>query len=163
MRLVEDIPSAAGEILRARTLNVDDLPRVMEIERRSFSAPWKESTFRGLLRRDDADLVAAVRGEQLLGYAVAWTVLDQAELGNVAVAHSRRGEGIGRFLVAIILRKVRVRGASECFLEVRESNLPAQAMYRSLGFGVVGRRRAYYSLPAEDALIMRAPLEPSHP
>ena len=158
MRLSEEVPGADAPALRLRPLRHGDLPAVMEIERQAFSTPWQESTFHGLLRRADTDLVGAVREERLLGYAVSWTVLDQSELGNVAVAPEERGEGIGRTLVEAILERVRERGARECFLEVRESNDAAQSLYRQLGFEVVGRRRAYYSAPVEDALVMRVRL-----
>jgi ribosomal-protein-alanine N-acetyltransferase len=128
----------------------------MEIERACFSTPWKDSTFRGLLRRADTDLVGAEdEARRLVGYAVAWTVVDQSELGNVAVAEEARGAGIGRALVEAIVERVRARGSRECFLEVRESNAVAQALYDDMGFEVVGRRRAYYALPTEDALVMR--------
>lgn len=138
-----------------RTLGVDDLPRVMEIERMSFSTPWKESTFRSLLLRTDTDLFAADADGTLVGYAACWTVVDQAELGNVAVDGRARGRGIGGALVDAVLRRVAERGARECFLEVRVSNEDAQSVYRGRGFEVVGRRRAYYSQPREDALVMR--------
>lgn len=138
-----------------RPLRVEDLPRVLEIEEASFSTPWKESTFRSLLMRTDTDLFAADVAETLVGYAACWTVLDQAELGNVAVDDAARGRGIGGALVDAVLRRVGERGARECFLEVRVSNEDALSVYRNRGFEVVGRRRAYYSQPREDALVMR--------
>src|SRR5690606_36384351 len=104
-----------------RPLFESDLPALMAIERVSFSTPWRETTFRGLLARKDSDLLAATRGGTLVGYAVCWTVGDQAELGNVAVAPDERGRGIGRRLVEAALEIVLARGAKECFLEVRES------------------------------------------
>lgn len=139
-----------------RELTRDDLPAVLAIERSSFSMPWRQSTFESLLARGDTDLIAAVLDGELLGYAVAWTILDQAELGNVAVSGPARRIGVGRLLVRAALERVRARGATECFLEVRESNRPAQALYRECGFRAVGRRRRYYSTPPEDALVMRA-------
>lgn len=145
----------AVEGLRVRPLEDDDLAGVMEIERASFTTPWRQTTFESLLRRGDTDLLCATLGEELVGYAVCWTVLDQAELGNVAVAGTARGRGIGGALVDAVLRRVAERGARECFLEVRESNVDAQSVYRNRGFEVVGRRRAYYSQPREDALVMR--------
>lgn len=145
--------------LRVRALAEDDLPEVVRIERASFSMPWREETFRGLLQRGDTDLVAAEHDGELVGYAVSWTVLDQAELGNVAVAPEARGTGAGRLLVGEILERIRWRGARECYLEVRDSNAVAQRLYHSLGFQTVGRRRGYYAHPVEDALVMRALLE----
>ncbi len=68
---------------------------------------------------------------------------------------TRRRQGIGTRLVENILQTGRLHGARQIFLEVRETNLNAQALYLKHGFDVVGRRRAYYSNPKEDALIMR--------
>lgn len=146
-----------------RALRAADLPRIIQIENRSFSTPWQESTFRGLLRRTDTDLLGAERKGVLIGYAIAWTVVDQAELGNVAVLPEARGTGVGRLLVETILARLRQRRALECFLEVRESNLGAQRLYRHLGFAVVGRRSRYYLDPVEDALVMRIELDPARP
>jgi [ribosomal protein S18]-alanine N-acetyltransferase len=144
--------------IRIRTLRGVDVERVLEIEERSFSTPWRESTFRGLLRRTDTDLLGAFRDERLVGYAISWTILDQAELGNVAVAPEARGLGVGRRLVETMLDRLRYRSVSECFLEVRVSNEVAQGLYRTLGFDIVGRRRGYYTEPVEDALVMRVHL-----
>lgn len=155
MKLGGEVPRTGAAAFRLRPLTETDLDRVMEIERSCFSTPWKDTTFRGLLRRTDTDLVGAERERRLVGYAVSWTVVDQSELGNVAVAAEARGAGIGRALVEAIVERVRARGSRECFLEVRESNLVAQGLYRDMGFEVVGRRKAYYALPTEDALVMR--------
>lgn len=94
----------------------------------------------------------------LVGYAAVWTIVDQAEIGNVAVAPESRGRGAGRALVREALNRARERGGRECFLEVRESNSIAQTLYESFGFVAVGRRRRYYNSPVEDALIMRVDL-----
>jgi ribosomal-protein-alanine N-acetyltransferase len=141
---------------RIRLLREADLERVMEIERECFSTPWKEATFRGLMKRSDTDLLVAEAADGwIAGYAACWTVIDQSELGNVAVSASARGAGIGGALVDAVVERIRERGATECFLEVRESNHEAQSLYRQRGFIVVGRRPRYYSLPTEDALVMR--------
>ena len=145
----------AAEGFRVRLLRTADLPRVMEIEVASFSTPWRENTFRGLMRRTDTDLFVAEEGGAVVGYAACWTVVDQSELGNVAVAGEARGRGIGGALVDAVIARVRERGALELFLEVRESNLGAQRVYRKRDFVIVGRRRSYYSSSTEDALVMR--------
>lgn len=144
--------------VRIRPLEMDDLPRVIEIENASFSTPWRRPTFETLLGRRDSDLIAAESVDGLAGYAVVWTIADQAELGNVAVVGEVRGRGIGRLLVRAALDRATARGAEDCFLEVRASNLAAQALYESCGFEVIGRRRRYYRRPIEDALVMRAHL-----
>jgi [ribosomal protein S18]-alanine N-acetyltransferase len=142
-----------------RPLEARDLPAVLDIERAAFAVPWRERTFRSLFLRDDVDLVAAERDGGLVGYAICWSVADQAELGNIAVAAEARGSGVGRALLDAALAAVRLRGVQECFLEVRESNHGAQRLYRRAGFEVVGRRPRYYTRPLEDALVMRADLQ----
>ena len=151
-------PQPPAPEVRLRRLRPDDLPEVLRIERASFSVPWSETTFRNLFLHPDADLLAAEVADRLAGYAIVWTVGDQAELGNVAVAPEARRQGIGERLVRAALAAARRRGAREMFLEVRESNVGAQALYRRCGFEVVGRRRRYYTHPTEDALVMRRPL-----
>jgi ribosomal-protein-alanine N-acetyltransferase len=140
---------------RIRRMLAGDLPRVLSIETVCFSTPWKEATFVGLMRRTDTDLYVAEAEGALVGYAACWTVIDQSELGNVAVSPDARGQGIGGALVETVIERVKERGARELFLEVRESNHVAQGIYRNRGFVVVGRRRSYYAQPTEDALVMR--------
>ena len=136
----------------------DDLARVLEIERASYSVPWSETTFRGLLRRRDAEIVVAEDDGDIIGHAVYWYVLDQGELGNVAVWPGARGRGIGALLVAEIVARAARAGVRELFLEVRPSNVWARRIYDGFGFVQVGRRRNYYQVPTEDALVLRRPL-----
>ena len=141
--------------LEIRTMRSADLPQVMLIELATFTMPWSEATFRGLLRRRDSDLlVADVKGE-IAGYAVFWAVMDQGELGNVAVDESHRGKGIGTKLIEAVLNRAGDRGVREIFLEVRKSNVRAQDLYKAFGFSEVGRRKNYYLEPLEDALVMK--------
>lgn len=142
-----------------RVMEEPDLPAVLAIENASYTMPWNEGTFRGLVRRRDADILVAELDGALVGYAAAWTVLDECELGNVAVSDAWRQRGIGTRLVHAILERARRRRVREVFLEVRPSNPGAQQLYRNLGFRLVGRRRNYYMEPDEDALVMRLVLD----
>lgn len=146
-----------GELsVRVREMAVADLDAVMRIERASFTMPWTLETFRGLLRRTDADLfVAEVAEGPVVAYAVVWMVVDQAELGDIAVAEAWRGLGIARRLIDTVLERLGRRGVREVFLEVRLSNLAARRLYEAYGFEEVGRRKNYYSRPREDALVLR--------
>lgn len=137
-----------------RPMEESDLDSVMEIERASFSTPWSRASFANLLGRDDASLwVAAVDGN-VVGYAVVWYVLREAELGNLAVASDFRCRGLGRHLLDWVLEKARGRGVERMYLEVRASNQGAQRLYERRGFLVVGVRRRYYRAPVEDAHVM---------
>lgn len=133
-----------------------DLAQVLEIETASFATPWSSRTFLNLLRRPNAALFAAedVPGS-ILGYAVVWFAGPEAELGDLAVAPELRRRGVGSALVDAAIREAAGRGATEIYLEVRESNEGARLLYERHGFEVVNRRIGYYTDPVEDALVMR--------
>ena len=135
-----------------------DLARVAEIERASFSDPWSATAFRSALEEDRINFHVAVRDDLVVGYAVSWCVVDEAELANLAVVPSLRGHGLGAALLDRAMADARGAGCVVMHLEVRESNSSARALYASRGFEMVGRRKRYYREPIEDALILRAGL-----
>ena len=143
------------ERMTVRAMRLADLDEVMVIERRSFSAPWEESTFRGLMRRPSAALLVAETDDELTGYSVMWFAADEGELGDIAVVPERRGEGIGRRLLRESISVAASRGTRSLYLEVRESNDVARRLYEKVGFSVVGVRKQYYTEPVEDAIVMR--------
>ena len=143
------------KLVEIRRMRTADLPRVMLIELSTFTMPWSEATFRGLLRRKDSDLLVADYNGDIAGYAVFWAVMDQGELGNVAVDEDHRGRGIGSELIQAVMECAHERGVREIFLEVRKSNVRAQDLYKTFGFSEVGRRKNYYLEPLEDALVMK--------
>lgn len=141
-----------------------DLEEVLAIEEASFSTPWSRAAFERLLRKSGAGALVAEAGTAVVGYALYWTVADEAELGNLAVRPDVRRRGVGRRLVRAVEEAARQSGAEALYLEVRESNEGARALYGELGFRNVARRRGYYRSPAEDALVLRRELgEPTRP
>jgi [ribosomal protein S18]-alanine N-acetyltransferase len=141
-----------------RDMEPADVKTVVAIEQESYTVPWSEATFRGLLRRRDAEMIVAVGGDRVVGYAAFWCVVDQGELGNVATTAGWRRRGIGARLIIEILRRADQRGVREIFLEVRPTNAAARRLYDAFGFVQVGRRRNYYQEPVEDALVLRRPV-----
>lgn len=139
-----------------RPMRAEDLPEVAKIERNAFAVPWRETTFRRLLGHERTRAWTAVgRNGAVAGYAVMWFTENGAQLGNLAVAEAHRRRGLGRRLVLTALEAVRQAGAGDyLILEVRESNEAAIALYRGLGFRLLGRRSEYYRSPPEDALVM---------
>ncbi|MGH9885002.1 MAG: ribosomal protein S18-alanine N-acetyltransferase [bacterium] len=137
-----------------------DLPAVAAIERDAFSDPWSEKSFRDALAHPSI-YFAAARGSArtLLGYVVAWFVADEGQIANLAVAPSAWGAGIGGALLDAALREAALRETEQVYLEVRDSNERARSLYRSRGFEEVGRRRAYYRRPVEDAIVLRCKVE----
>lgn len=131
-----------------------DLNGVMEIEKVSFPTPWSREMFIEDFPRDFSDtLVAAGTGDEILGYAVCWTIAGESHLLNIAVHPARRGQGIGRALLTECIRRAARAGASVIYLEVRAGNDAAQRLYRSMGFEFRGIRKGYYTDTAEDAVI----------
>lgn len=141
--------------LGIRDATAADVPAIVAIEQASFSDPWSEQSFHGLVGAERARLRVAVQHDQVVGYAVAWHVGDEAELANLAVAQVARRQGVGALLLDDLLAHADAAAGQTVYLEVRDRNAAAQALYRSRGFEVAGRRRGYYSQPDEDAVVMR--------
>lgn len=140
----------------------DDLTRIAEIERASFGDPWSRQSFAALLananvffRVASIDPPGVARPTGVVGYVIAWFVVDEAEIANLAVEPDGRRCGIGSLLLDTAISAAAAAGIKTMFLEVRESNESARSLYASRGFREVGRRRAYYTNPREDALVLR--------
>jgi ribosomal-protein-alanine N-acetyltransferase len=133
------------------------IPEVAAIEQACFSDPWSEASFRHAVDNPGVFFRVAVEGAggRVVGYVVAWFAAGEGEIANVAVAPSARGRGIGGVLLDAAIAAAGHRRAEALYLDVRESNARARALYDSRGFVEVGRRRRYYRRPAEDAIVLR--------
>ena len=148
------LPAAAEtEPLTIRRLSLADLPQVMVIERRAFTAPWSLAMFGLELSKPSGICLAALRGRRLVGYLVCSRYETVWHLMNIAVEPEHRRTGVATTLMAALFERADRRG-EEYTLEVRPSNLAAVAMYERLGFRSAGRRPGYYHDNREDALIM---------
>lgn len=119
-----------------------------------FTDPWRETSFREALSGEGYTFVALEEGGELIGYAGMLTVLDVADVTNVAVLPAFRRQGLARRLLTALTAKAREQGVTRLQLEVRESNVAARTLYESLGFTVDGKRKRYYRRPDEDAVLM---------
>jgi ribosomal-protein-alanine N-acetyltransferase len=138
-----------------------DLREIVRIESACFADPWSEESFRRLLSAQPAIFLTAVfpPDSAVAGYAIAFALGEDGEVLNVAVEPGFRGKGLaGQMLDALII-ELGARGVRTAYLEVRESNRAALALYGSRGFTEIGRRTKYYRRPVEDALVMRRILE----
>ena len=136
------------------------IDQMEQIEIECFSVPWSREALEEELENPYAHYVVCTDGAgNVLGYIGSRIVLDSADITNVAVRPVYRRRGIARQLVGRMLEQMAEKGVAGVRLEVRESNLPAQNWYAQAGFTVVGRRKNYYELPKEDALLMGRVLE----
>jgi ribosomal-protein-alanine N-acetyltransferase len=129
------------------------LNTLAELEKICFSMPWSRAALAAELGKGTSFFAVAEFCGTAAGYAGMSCVMDECYINNIAVFPQFRRMGIGRALVLHLIGEAKRRNASFITLEVRASNSIAIALYKSLGFQEEGRRRGYYSLPQEDALI----------
>jgi ribosomal-protein-alanine N-acetyltransferase len=145
--------------LRTRAMTYADLPSVMAIEQASYPFPWSEGVFRDCLRVGYFCRALETRGE-LIGYALMSMGAGEAHVLNVCVRMDYRDQGVGRYLVQMLLDHARAVLVSDVFLEVRPSNPGAIHLYETMGFKQVGVRKGYYqaSPGREDAWVYKLTL-----
>lgn len=131
---------------------------VAEMERQCFSDPWSEKSVASELDNPLSLWLIAEADGEVAGYVGSQTVLDSADMMNLAVSQDFRRQGIGERLVNCLTDALKEKGVKTLLLEVRISNEPAKQLYQKLGFEIVGKRPRYYEKPREDALILRKEL-----
>lgn len=141
--------------MNIRRMTLDDLLAVVELDKLSFTLPWPERAFRFELTDNPASRCWVFELEgKIVGMIVAWFLVDEAHIATIATHPDHRRQGIAKELLTYALRYMSKEGAVTSFLEVRESNTPAQEMYRTFGYEAVGRRKRYYKDTDEDAILM---------
>ncbi len=144
--------------MRIVKMRREHIAAVAEMERQCFSDPWSEKSVASELDNPlSLWLVAETEGE-VAGYVGSQTVLDSADMMNLAVSPNFRRQGIAERLVNGLMEALGEKGVKSLLLEVRISNEPAKRLYQKLGFEIVGKRPGYYEKPREDALILRKEL-----
>lgn len=140
-------------------MRVEDVDRVLAIERLSFPLPWsRESFIREICEIDNSRLLVVTEDEEtgadLMGYACWWEVVDECHITNFAVAPAHRRKGVADVLLGRILEDAKGRGLLRATLEVRLGNAAAIALYEKWGFTAAAMRPRYYPDNSEDALVM---------
>jgi ribosomal-protein-alanine N-acetyltransferase len=154
--------------LLVRNLAARDLDDVLVLAAESMEAPhWNRRDYEQILLAEPTDPLlrcglVADSGGKVAGFAVASWLRQEAaaEVEGLFVERDCRRQGVGTALIAACMTWAAKAGASRVRLEVRASNTAAHALYRRHGFSPAGVRRAYYSAPVEDALVLQATLLP---
>lgn len=137
-------------------MTADHLEELEKLERICFSRPWSRKMLAEELENQCAAFLVAedsVSG-RVLGYAGLMVVADEGYITNVAVFPEYRRQGIAAQILQVFLQFAAANHLAFLTLEVRPSNAAAIALYQGFGFEEVGRRKNYYDLPKEDALIL---------
>lgn len=138
-----------------RKMTEEDVAAVAALEAENFSRPWSYDAFYRTLSDENYIVLTAKEADMLLGYCVLLCTGEEADITNVCTAPSARGKGAATALITALLEAGRARGVTEYFLEVREGNTPARALYTKLGFVEIGLRKNYYEEPREHAVLMK--------
>ena len=132
--------------------------QIAALEKLCFCDPWSEKSIGDELNNDLSYWLVALDGETVVGYVGSQSVLDSADMMNIAVHPDWRRQGIAEKMITALVAGLEGRDVHSLMLEVRVSNAPAIALYEKLGFTQAGRRPNYYRNPREDALILRKEL-----
>lgn len=132
-----------------------DIERVYEIERLCFRSPWSKSSLQGELKNTVAHYIVLCNdNDTIIAYGGMWLLFDEAHITNIAVHPDYRGNGYSKLLMLHLMREAALFESTQMTLEVRDNNLIAQSLYRSIDFAEQGRRQKYYTDTGEDALLM---------
>ena len=135
-------------------MNEAHVAQVAALEKLCFSNPWSETSVAFELDNPLSLWLIAEEEGTVLGYVGSQTVLDETDMMNIAVRPECRRRGIAAALIGELVNQLRAHGSHVLRLEVRESNVPAIALYESMGFTQLGLRKNYYRNPKENALIL---------
>lgn len=136
-------------------MEASHIPQIAALERACFSDPWSERSFASELENPLSLWLVALDGDTVAGYIGSQTVLDEADIMNVAVHPDYRRQRIADSLLSAMERRLAENGVRILALEVRASNAPAIALYEKRGYTQAGLRKNYYFHPREDALILK--------
>ncbi len=140
------------KIVDTEPRHIDD---ILELEKRCFSVPWTREQLASQLP-DDMHIFLAAEDERgcAIGYIGLMYVLDEGYISNVAVSPEHRRQGIADMLLNELRLRAQAKKLSFLTLEVRQSNVPAQNLYKKHGYTEVGLRKNYYGRPTENAVLM---------
>ena len=127
---------------------------VAELEKKIFSDAWTARSIMETLEQPQTQIVVGEEDGKVIGYAIVYFVLDEAELTRIAVDENCRGKGVGHQLMEAVLEICRDKEIAKLFLEVRESNHIARMFYQKHGFNEDGVRKNFYQFPTEHAILM---------
>lgn len=133
-----------------------EIDAILEIEHASFTSPWTKEMYLAELSNRGVSYFHLAKSPDgtIVGFCSFWHVVDELHVNNLAVAPPYRRAGIATALLASVLAAGVALGVKRATLEVRRSNEPARLLYEKFGFSVAGVRRAYYTNPVEDALVL---------
>ncbi|MBQ1640641.1 MAG: ribosomal protein S18-alanine N-acetyltransferase [Lachnospiraceae bacterium] len=137
-----------------REATTEDAVAMAVVSEQSLDLPWQAKDFADAVHSPQALAYVAADANGAFGYVVLYHAADEGEIPSVAVDANHRRCGAARRMMEAVFADAAKRGVRKVFLEVRQSNAPALALYEHMGFLRVGVRKNFYSNPTEDACLM---------
>ncbi|MDB9496927.1 ribosomal protein S18-alanine N-acetyltransferase [Spirulina major CS-329] len=145
--------------LQIKPLTPAQLNAVVELDRHCLGGMWSLDGYQRELESPNSELLVitpergAIAPRPLLGLGCFWAILEEAHITLLMIHPDYQGQGLGQWLLGVLLAQAVARGLERATLEVREGNRSAIALYQKFGFQAIGRRPGYYGATGEDALI----------
>jgi ribosomal-protein-alanine N-acetyltransferase len=139
--------------ITVRQMEEKDIDSLVIIEEECFSLPWSKKAFQESYVKDYAYFFVAEIDKEIVGYVGLYKMGNDGDITNIGISSLHRRKGIGYKLMSSVLDFAKRENMEHITLEVRESNIPAIALYEKLGFVKVGIRKDFYEKPVENAII----------
>lgn len=137
-------------MIRIKVANLNDVAEIYKIENECFSTPWSENSIAESIENENTILYIAELDGETAGYMGVQIFSGEGYVTNVATLKEFRRMGVAKALIKEVMKNE----MEFLTLEVRQSNIPAISLYKSLGFVEVGKRPRFYREPIEDAVLM---------
>ncbi|MBQ3181906.1 MAG: ribosomal protein S18-alanine N-acetyltransferase [Clostridia bacterium] len=138
------------QIVKFTNEHLDD---ILKVEKECFSDSWSEKMFKEEISGKFSHYYVAIVDNHAVAYMGMWSLSGEGHITNIAVAKDYRRRGIAKALILHFIEIAKRENLEFMTLEVRASNSPAIALYKSFGFCDVGVRKNYYE-NKEDALLL---------
>ncbi|SFV67471.1 Ribosomal-protein-S18p-alanine acetyltransferase [hydrothermal vent metagenome] len=137
-----------------RNIELRYLKKIIKIEKDNYQTPWSDKQLEESLNIYSKFSRVIVKNDEVVAYVFIIVTLDEAEILNIAVDKEYQKQSIATYLLKEVIKELKAKNIKKIFLEVRNSNLIAQELYKKLNFIVFGKREKYYS-NGEDALLFQ--------
>ena len=155
----EESPRFMANPFRIEKMREADLTEVVTLEEITGLNRWGYEAYKRELEKNPNSVMLVARnlwpGPTVIGFFAGWMIEDELHVNNIASHPRYRQIGIGQHLMEAAMAEAQKHDVRFVLLEVRASNSVAQSLYQKLGFSLIGRRKDYYRLPTEDALVMK--------
>lgn len=138
-----------------RKMSIEDLDRIDEIEKESFSSVYKKEQYEYELEDNPCAKLFVLEDEnEIVGFIDYWITFDSCQLTKLAIANEYRGKGYAHELMEFMIEDAIKENCEAILLEVRESNVVAQNLYKAYDFLEINVRKGYYTDNKENAIVM---------